>query len=97
MQFKFINNQRILIKSNNEEIKVNDNDVVEYIGIFYKINNNLYDMEESEKKFIGKVETDRGDGTGITGIYIQPLFIFDQIDNEWLKISNYSFPLHKTL
>ena len=93
MKIKFINNKRFLINTNNEEINTNDNDIVEYIGIYYKTIDNLYDMEEIEKKFIGKIETDRSDETGITGLYIQPLFIYE--NNEWLRIVNYSFPKTK--
>ena len=75
-------NNRILIKDNNEEINVSNNEIIKYNGIYYN------DSNEIETKFIGIIECCKyRHDIGIIGIYIVPLFIF--YNNEWFKIINY--------
>ena len=97
MEIKKYNNKRILIKENLDIINISANEIIEYTGIFYKKNINLlYSYDEIETKFIGKIDCDRFRfDTGITGIYINPLLIWDIHSNEWLKIINYKFPSQK--
>ena len=42
--------------------------------------------------FIGKVETYRSDSNGITGIYVEPLYIWNELKYEWNKIANFTRP-----
>jgi hypothetical protein len=89
------NDRRILIKDNNEELDISDGTIIEYTGMNYKPKLdgiNIYDIDECETKFIGKIETNRGDSDGITGIYVVPLYMWNL---EWIKISNYQPPKNK--
>jgi hypothetical protein len=42
--------------------------------------------------FVGKVCNYRSDTTGFTGIYVEPLYIYDAIQIKWKKIMNYEKP-----
>jgi len=85
------NNTRILIKNDNSEINISDGQFIKYTGIYYKNSSNPEDIETS---FYGIVECSRYRyDTGTTGIYIEPLYIF--LNNEWLKIINYTKPIKK--
>jgi len=95
MKIVFEQNNRILIKDNNEKIKVNNNDIIEYTGIYYKKLDTISEFAEIQTIFIGKIETYRGDTIGITGIYIIPLYIWDNLKREWYKIANYQAPKYK--
>ena len=88
-------NNRILIKDNNEQVNISDEKIIQYTGIFYmsKLTGiSIYDIDQIETRFIGKVETYRADSDGITGIYVVPLYLWDK---EWIKISNYDSPKNK--
>jgi hypothetical protein len=88
-------NRRILIKDNNEELEINNGSIIEYMGMNYKPKLdgiNIYDIDECETRFIGKIETDRAVSEEITGIYVLPLYMWDL---EWIKISNYQTPKNK--
>ena len=53
-------------------------------------------MVEIQTTFIGVVETCRSRyDTGIQGIYIKPLYIWDIINCEWLIIVNLHPPIYK--
>lgn len=91
-------NRRILIKDSNEELDISNGSIIQYTGMNYKakLNGiNIYDIDEIEAKFIGKIETERGDSEGITGIYVMPLYLWNNELFEWIKISNYSAPKNK--
>ena len=91
MQIITRNNQRILIKDNNEEVLIEDGSIIQYTGIYYKTINDIV-----ETSFIGEVETCRyRHDTGITGIYVKPLYIFNIMKDEWYKIIDYTPPNKK--
>lgn len=95
MQIIIKNNTRILIKENKDELDISDGTIIEYTGIHYKPKLdgiNIYDIDECEARFIGKIETNRGDSDGITGIYVVPLYMWNL---EWIKIVNYEPPKNK--
>jgi hypothetical protein len=90
------NNNRILIKDNKEKININDGSIIQYTGIYYKIINDIIEMVKIETTFIGSVECDKYiHYSGICGIYVKPLYIWDKINNEWKKIINYKPPTNK--
>lgn len=67
------NANRILIKENGEEINMNDGDIIQYTGHYYKHVNDIVNMVTIETTFIGVVETCRFRyDTGIEGIYVKP-------------------------
>ena len=86
---------RTLIKDNNEEVTINDGSIVEYSGIYYKTINDIVRLAEIQTKFIGKVTTYRSLHGVVTGIYIEPLYIWNELKYEWNKIINYKPPKTK--
>ena len=95
MFISYINYKRIL-QFNNKFININDEEILEYTGYYYKNTNNLGSFNKEETKFIGKVSCHRSfHEEGITGIYIHPLFIYSNSKNQWLKIINYKQPTSK--
>ena len=89
-------NIRILLKDNDEKVNISDNQIVQYTGIYYKNINSIVDFVEIQTIFIGKVLSDRYRyDTGITGIYLEPLYIWDIQNNEWNKIIDYKPPEKK--
>jgi hypothetical protein len=87
------NNNRILIKDDNQEVDINDGLIIQYIGMYYKIVNDIVHKVEIQTPFIGIVECERFyHKEGIQGIYIKPLLIYDTISSEWCKIINYPQP-----
>jgi len=84
------NEKRILIKENNERVNINDGDIIRYTGNYYK--NNIIVKTD----FIGVVETHRyRHETGIEGIYVNPLYIWDWVNNEWCVVINLHPPKTK--
>ena len=79
------NNKRMLVKDNNKIIDICDGQIIQYTATFYK--NNI------ETEFIGIVETQRSKLSEITGIYVNPLYIW--YENEWYKIINLESPTQK--
>ena len=91
-------NNRVLIKDNGERVNINNGDIIEYTGIYYKTINDIVTMVEIRTSFIGSVEHARiNEDNAIEGIYIKPLYIRDQIRNEWNKIAPVNLPLFFTL
>ena len=88
------NNNRILVKDDGNEIRVNDGDIVQYNGVYYKdIINEIVHIAEIETSFIGIVETQKyRRDEGIQGIYIKPLYIWSIINREWNKINDFEPP-----
>jgi len=86
---------RTLIKDNNEEVNINNGSILEYSGIYYKTINDIVRLAEVQTKFIGIVTTYRSLYGVVTGIYIDPLYIWNQVKNEWHKITNYKPPKTK--
>lgn len=87
---------RALYIGDNEKINISDNSIIQYTGIYYKKIDEIVDIVTIETIFVGKIETSRGNYiNGTTGIYVEPLFIWDFINSEWLKISNYKKPTNK--
>jgi len=90
------NNCRILVKDNGNEVNINDGDVVEYNGIYYKyIENEIANVFGIETAFVGIVESERSNQDGFQGIYIKPLYIWSIVGREWMKINDYKFPNQK--
>lgn len=88
------NGNRVLIKENpSEEIIVNDGEIIQYTGIYHKTINDIVKTVKIETTFIGKVvcEKYRHD-VGILGIYMEPMYIFNIMFDEWNKIINYKPP-----
>jgi hypothetical protein len=84
------NNNRVLIKDNDEKVNINNGDIIEYTGIYYKTINDIVSTVEIQTSFIGSVDFSRSTtDTGIEGIYVKPLYIQDNIRHEWNKIVNY--------
>lgn len=96
MNIIYENGNRILITNNKNKININDGNIVQYTGIYYKLLNIITRYASIETKFIGKIicEKSRYD-TGVIGIYIKPLYIWDNLNNEWLKIKDYNVPRTK--
>ena len=98
MEIIIKNNRRILVNEYKKDLDISDGIIIQYTGIYYKPkieSVNIYDMNENECQFIGKIETSRADITGITGIYIIPLYLLDNTTIEWIKIDNYEQPKNK--
>lgn len=96
MQITIKNNKNILIKDNNEEVNIDKGEIIEYNGIYYKTINNILNIVNIETLFIGVIDSYRYKyDTGITGIYIKPMYIWNIIDNEWNRIINYESPKNK--
>ena len=93
MKINFDSNNRILTKDNNEKINISDGQIIQYTGIYYKNINDIVDIVEIETTFIGVIICDRYRfDTGITGIYLEPLYIWDIQNSEWNKIIDYKPP-----
>lgn len=93
MEIIIKNNNRILVKENGIEVNINDGDIIQYTGIYYKKINDIVRCVNIETNFIGKVETYKARyNTGIMGIYVKPLYIWDMVKSEWLKIVNLNPP-----
>ena len=88
------NGNRVLIKDNPmEEIISNDGEIIKYTGIYHKTINDIVRIVKIETTFIGKVVCEKYRHTdGILGIYVEPLFIFNIMYDEWNKIINYKQP-----
>jgi hypothetical protein len=96
MEIIYRDNNRILVKDSKEEITINDYHIILYTGIYYKPSNEIATMAEIETSFIGIIECDKYRyDEGITGIYVKPLYIWDNIMYEWKKIINYENPKNK--
>jgi hypothetical protein len=95
MFISYINNDRLLINGE-KKININDEEILEYTGCYYRNTNNHASFNWEETQFIGKVSCHRSfHEDGITGIYIHPLFIYSKSKNQWLKIINYIQPTSK--
>ena len=84
-------NKRILTKYNGDQVNINNGDVIKYTGIYYKTINDIVKMVEIETDYVGVV--DFGKTTNdihFTGIYVNPLYIRDNIKNEWNKIVSFT-------
>ena len=94
MQIIIKNNKRILVKDNNQKVNINDGDIIQYTGIYYKPeNNNIYNMNKIETTFIGVVESQKYKfDIGTYGIYVIPLYIWNKENSDWNKIINYTHP-----
>jgi hypothetical protein len=99
--------QRILIKEDGNYVNVGDGMYVQYTGIHYASessrtivdsdpywyeNTLMIDMKSVERKFIGYIITYRSSYEVIQGIYVQPMFIWDEDSQEWNKIANIKRP-----
>ena len=85
------NNKRILKKYNGDQVNINNGDIIQYTGIYYKTINDIVKMVEIETEFVGVVEFGKTtDEIHFTGIYVKPLYIRDNIKNEWNKIVSFN-------
>lgn len=90
------NNHRVLIKENQTEVSINDGDILQYTGIYYKQINDIVRTVEIETTFVGVVESSKYRyDSGTTGIYVKPLYIWDIVHNEWYKIVGLTIPQTK--
>jgi hypothetical protein len=92
------NGNRILIPTHGPEVNINNGDIIRYTGNYYKTIRDIVDVEwvKIETTFIGVVESCRSRyETGIQGIYVKPLYIWDIGNSEWYKI-HYSNPRPKS-
>ena len=90
------NNNRILIKESGIEVNINDGDIIQYTGIYYKEINDIVRRVNIETTFVGVIETCRYRyDTDTTGIYVKPLYIWDIMNEKWYKIVNLNPPQTK--
>ena len=93
MEISIRNEHRVIIKKRDYvQVNVDDGAIIQYKGIYYKEINDIQTHAHIETMFVGKVSQCRGDTDGITGIYVEPLYIHDAIHNQWKKIMNYEKP-----
>jgi hypothetical protein len=96
MKITKINNKRELLKDDGKIVNISDGYIIQYQGIYYKKINEIIDFAEIKTMFIGVIECDRYRyDTGITGIYIKPLYIWNNMQYRWNKIINYKEPKFK--
>uniref|UniRef100_A0A6C0IEX8 Uncharacterized protein n=1 Tax=viral metagenome TaxID=1070528 RepID=A0A6C0IEX8_9ZZZZ len=95
MKIVIKNNNRVLEQHDTNDLIINDGDIIMYTGIYYKKIFDIVDIAEVRTQFIGKIATYRADTTGITGIYIEPLYIWDNRNGDWCKIVDYKYPTTK--
>jgi len=94
MEITIKNNHRTLTKTDGTEVPVEDGDYVKYTALYYNNPNDIYSLNSLETAFVGIIHRCRYRyDTGITGIYIKPLYIF--IDGEWNRIVNLNPPKTK--
>ena len=93
MQIIMRNENRILIKRDYTSVNINDDNIVQYTGIYYRNVKNPPNMIEIKTSFIGIVVTDRYEDRCITGIYIKPMYVF--YNDVWNKIVDYIPPVNK--
>lgn len=100
---------RLLIKDDDSMYNISDGEIIKYTGIYYVPDPNNSIPLEVEATFIGKIECERyHNSSGISGIYINPLYIFYDDSNgpgceagpefnkgKWHKIINYKIPHQK--
>ena len=88
------NGNRVLLKDETqEEITINDGDIIQYTGIYHKTINDIVSTVKIETTFIGKIICEKyRHGDGILGIYVEPMYIFNMMYDEWNKIINYKPP-----
>ncbi len=93
MRIVMQNENRLLLKDNEEDVYVNDGDIIMYTGMYHKTINDIVKTVKIETTFIGKVFCERyRHAEGIVGIYVEPLYIFNMMHDEWNKIINYKPP-----
>jgi hypothetical protein len=86
---------RILVKDDAIIVDISDGHIIQYRGIHYKPKNKDFEIVEEETNFIGKIETQHADGAQITGIYVVPIYVWNNKTFEWFKIINYEPPKNK--
>lgn len=96
MQIINKNTHRILVKDNGSEVDITDEAIIQYTGIYYKHINDIIRRIEIETTFIGIVEGEKSrHDSGIIGIYVKPLYIWNIMHGEWNKINNFTIPKTK--
>ena len=93
MQIVMKNGNRLLLKDGGEDVYINDGDIIMYTGMYHKTINDIVQTVKIETTFVGKVFCERyRHDDGIVGIYVEPLYIFNMMYDEWNKIINYKPP-----
>ena len=89
--------KRILIQDDGKEVDISDMSIIEYTGIYYSNRTEFdHNVEETEKLFIGIVECERSRyDEGIQGIYLRPMYLWNQEIKKWQRIANYTPPSSK--
>jgi hypothetical protein len=93
MQIIIRNANRILIKSDYTTVNINDDNIVQYTGIYYRNVKSPPNMIEIKTSFVGIIVADRYQDRCVTGIYIKPLYVF--YNDVWNKIADYVPPVNK--
>lgn len=95
MHISLINNNRTL-HIDDTQIDVNDKQILEYTGNYYINTNDIMNMKIIETKFIGIINCHKSyHEIGIYGLYIDPIFIYSNTKNKWLKIKDYRATTYK--
>lgn len=85
--------KRVLITDDNKKISVNDGDIIQYTGIYHKIINDIVRKVEIETTFVGVVFCEKyRHNEGIIGLYVEPLYIWNKMCDEWNRIINFKPP-----
>ena len=97
MQFLKINNRLTLHKENGQMVNVDEGDVITYTARYYNVSQNVHLRTYTVTDFIGIVTDYRyNQDEGYTGIYVQPFYVWNTLENEWNKIVNLSpYPQHQ--
>jgi len=81
---------RVLHLDNGDLVNINNGAIIQYTGIYYKTINEIVKTVEIRTSFIGSVDWGKTTtDTGVTGIYVNPLYIYDNIRREWNKVVNF--------
>lgn len=88
-------NNLVLYKEDQQKsyVIISDGSILKYTGIYYAKTKNTHEHFQIETQFIGKVDTYKSNHeNGYEGIFIVPLFIHNQLTNEWKRITNFTPP-----
>lgn len=96
MYIKRLDDRNLVLYKEDEQksyVIINDGSILKYTGIYYVKNTNPLEQFKIKTPFIGKVDTYKyNHENGYEGIFIVPLFIFNELTNEWKRITNYTPP-----
>ena len=86
MEIIEIGQDRILKKSHGTEVNINDEQIIQYTGLYYS------NADKIETEFVGKIVCCRWSASdGFSGIFVEPLYIKNNT-GEWQKFKEYQEP-----